>query len=95
MLVEDDHAPTGWYIHLGLQNRVVVQIQIGVKQLMNEFPISTGLEEKTVKEFRKTDGSDTNKIVISRPEGLTHGNRRVALSRSQFPETHSRPRKAN
>ena len=49
MSVEDDTSPTGWYIHLCLQNRVVVQIQIEVKQLRNEFSISTGLEKKDSK----------------------------------------------
>ena len=35
------------------------------------------------------------KTVTPRPEGPTRGNRRVTLNRSQFPETHSRPRKAH
>ena len=33
--------------------------------------------------------------VTPRPGGPTRGNRRVTLNRSQFPETHSRPRKAH
>ena len=35
------------------------------------------------------------KIVTSQLGGPTRGNRRVTLNRSQFPETHSRPRKAH